>query len=72
MHQNVLLILTVDVICTLLILNMLTLILEMCCSINTGFIGSQVFPMFNSCLEEIYIVWRVAMQSLESTMDNSM
>ncbi len=26
----------------------------------TAFYGSQVLPMFNSCMEEIYIAWRVA------------
>ncbi len=26
----------------------------------TAFYGSQVLPMFNSCMEEIYIEWRVA------------
>ncbi len=28
----------------------------------TAFYGSQVLPMFNSCMEEIYIAWRVAIR----------
>ncbi len=28
----------------------------------TAFYGSQVLPMFNSCTEEIYIAWRVALR----------
>ncbi len=38
----------------------------------TVFYGSQVLPMFNSCMEEIYIAWTVAIQSLESPIDNSL
>ncbi len=53
MHQNVLLILTANVICTLLILNMLTLILEMCCSINTALHSMAV--KFTPCLT---VVWK--------------
>ncbi len=51
--SNVLLILTTNVICALLILNMLTLILEMCCSINTA--------LHSMAVKEIYFAWRVAM-----------
>ncbi len=29
---------------------------------GTAFYGSQVFPMFNSCMEENYIAWRVAIR----------
>ncbi len=57
MQQNVLLILNTNVICTLLILSMLTELFHKYC---TAFYGSNVLPMFNSCTEEIYIVWRVA------------
>ncbi len=28
----------------------------------TAFYGSQVLPMFDSCMEEIYIAWRVAIR----------
>ncbi len=28
----------------------------------TAFYDSQVLPMFNSCIEEIYIAWRVAIR----------
>ncbi len=28
----------------------------------TAFYGSQVIPMCNSCMEEIYIAWRVAIR----------
>ncbi len=30
----------------------------------TAFYDSQVLPMFNSCMEEIYIAWRVATSSV--------
>ncbi len=53
MHQNVLLILTTNVICTLLILNMLTLIFEMCCSINTALHSMTV--KFSPCLT---VIWK--------------
>ncbi len=70
MHQNVLLILTTNLICTLLILNMLTLILEMYCSINTA-PHSMAVKFTQCCMDDIYIAWRVAtcyMQSVDYSL----
>ncbi len=57
MHENLLLILTTNVICILLILNTLTLILEMCCSINTAL--HSVAVNVSPCLT---VVWKKFIQ----------
>ncbi len=27
----------------------------------TAFYGSQIFPLFNNCMDDVYIEWRIAM-----------